>query len=240
MAEISFVACRDSCAVHRPRPALRDAATIPRRGSESIPDRSRSTPASGLQVTRANIWPVSRSTDATCATASPAGYVPSMPDVTSLSPGWISAFGDRKRSSGSLAGPGAVHDAAKTAALDLDRHRVILVGHQRHLGHIRKYARDLADDADLVDHGLAELHARHVALVDEELLRERIAARVEHFGGDRGAGKALGHLEQRAQLRVFLVERADKPCTAGACVEQAAPCARRFRWRARVATRSRR
>ena len=42
----------------------------------------RSTPAIGLHVTRAKICPVSRSTDATCATASPAGYVPSIPEVT--------------------------------------------------------------------------------------------------------------------------------------------------------------
>jgi hypothetical protein len=53
-----------------------------------------------LQVTRAKICPVSRSTETTCATASPAGYVPSIPEVISRSPAWISTLGERKRSSG--------------------------------------------------------------------------------------------------------------------------------------------
>ena len=92
-----------------------------------------------------------------------------MPDVTSMSPTWISAFGAMKRSSGARPAPGAEEHRAHAAALDLDRHRVILVGDQRHFGHVRKHARDLTDDADLVDHRLADLHARDVALVDEKL-----------------------------------------------------------------------
>ena len=113
-----------------------------------------------------------------------------MPDVTSRSPGWISALGDRKRSSGRRPVPAPNMHAAHAAALDLHRHRVILVGDQRDLRHVREHARDLADDAQLVDHRLPGLDAGALALVDEHLLRERVAAGVQHFGGDRRAAEA--------------------------------------------------
>ena len=107
----------------------------------------RSTPASGVHVMRANIWPVSRSSVATRATARPGGYVPSRPDVTSTSPTWMSADGAMKRSSGGRPAPAPKSTRAHAAALDLDRHRVILVGDERHFGHVRKHARHLPDHA---------------------------------------------------------------------------------------------
>ena len=52
---------------------------------------------------------------------------------------------------------------------------MVLVGEERHFGHVGEYARYLTDDADLVDHRLAGLHAGGFALVDKKLLREWIA-----------------------------------------------------------------
>jgi len=105
---------------------------------------------------------------------------------------------------GQTAGAGAEHDAAQSAALHLHRHRVILVRHQRDLGHVRKHPRHLADDAELVDDRLAGAHTGALALVDEHLLREGIAPGIHHFGGDRRALKALVDLQQRTQLCVLL------------------------------------
>ena len=56
--------------------------------------------------------------------------------------------------------PEAEGDRAQAAAGVLHRHRLGLVRDQRHLGHEREHARDLADHAHVVDHGLA-LRARH-------------------------------------------------------------------------------
>ena len=114
---------------------------------------------------------------------------------------------DRRRETqlGRAAGAVAEQHAARAAALDLDGHRLVLVGEQRHLGHVGKYARHLADDAVFIDHARARLDAGARALVDEDLLRERIAARVEHLDRDRGGGVVRAHVEQRAQPRILVL-----------------------------------
>ncbi len=59
----------------------------------------------------------------------------------------------------------------------------------------------------LVDHRPPGLHARRLALVDKELLRERIAAGIEHFGRGRIDRDARLELHQPAQPRIFLLDR---------------------------------
>ena len=67
--------------------------------------------------------------------------------------------------------------AAHAAALDLHRHRVVLVGQQRHFGHVRKHAGDLADDA--VDRN--DLH--RAVWHGEQVLREKLASIGACVGG---------------------------------------------------------
>ena len=80
------------------------------------------------------------------------------------------------------AGPGTDQQRANAAALDLHRDRVILLGQQRDLGDGGKRPRHLADDADVVDDGLARPDLVVCSLVDEYLLAERIAAEIQHLG----------------------------------------------------------
>ena len=58
-----------------------------------------------------------------------------------------------------------------------------------------------------LSHAMADLHARDVSLVDEQLLRKRISPGVEHLGRRGGARKPRRHLQQGPQLRVLLVEQ---------------------------------
>src|SRR6185437_12799102 len=209
-------ACRVPTVAHprrpRARPPFFSASTSPgssgRAGNaadcESTSRNSLwSMPASGLQKMRANIWPESRSTSTIRATANPGGYVPSSPDVT------ISDAQIRRRRGetqlGRAAGAVAEEHAARAAALDLDGNRLVAIGEQRHFGHVGKYARHLADDAVFIDHARACLDAGARALVDEDLLRERITARVEHLHGDRSGDILRAHVEQRAQSRILVL-----------------------------------
>jgi hypothetical protein len=102
-----------------------------------------------------------------------------------------------------VSGARAVEHRAHAAALDLHRHRLILVGDERHFRHERKYTRHLAHDALRVDDRLS-LHESGIgALVDEELLRKWIAAGVEHFSDGRCAAVARAQIEQRFEPRIL-------------------------------------
>ncbi len=83
---------------------------------------------------------------------------------------------------------------------------MIPVGEKRHFRHRRKHARSLSDHALIVDDGVARPDAGVAALVDEHLLAERIAAGVQNFDGDRRAGVALLHGEQRLQSRILFAQ----------------------------------
>jgi hypothetical protein len=132
------------------------------------------------------------------ATASPAGYVPSSPEVTS-----------RRRGEAQFReppGPVAEQHAARAVALELHRNGLVAIGDERHLGHVRKHARHLPDDAARVDDARARLDAGARSLVDEKLLRERIAARVEHLHGGGAGGVLRADVEQRPQPRVLFLD----------------------------------
>ena len=124
-----------------PAPASRPFA----RGPAPAGAGRRPRPAGAM--IRANAYAASRSMRATRATGSPRGYTPSMPEVTSRSPFWMSAFAAMKRSSIVVAVAGAEGDGAQAVAHDLHRDRLVLVGDQRHLGEERVHARHLADHA---------------------------------------------------------------------------------------------
>ena len=89
-----------------------------------------------------------------------------MPEVTSRSPFWKSALSGMKRSSSAPSLPVPDEHRAQAVAHVLHRHDLVLVGDQRDLGKPRIDARHLADDAAVVDHRLAGLHAVLRALVD--------------------------------------------------------------------------
>ena len=86
---------------------------------------------------------------------------------------------------------------------------MILVGHQRYFGHVRKDSCHLADDADLVDHRLANLYPRDVTLVDDKLLRKRVSPGIEHVGRRGGLREPRRHLQQGPQPRILLLEQGE-------------------------------
>src|SRR6185369_15854958 len=102
---------------------------------------------------------------------------------------------------------GAAQDRAQTIAQALHGHGLILVRDQRDFRQPRIDARHLADDTDLVDHGLARLYAVLLAFVDHDLARKKVAPRVEHLGEYRALGEALPRAEQFTQMRVFSRQR---------------------------------
>ena len=82
----------------------------------------------------------------------------------------------------------------------------LAVGDEGDFRHRGEHPRDLAHDAEVVEHGVTGLHAGVGALVDEHLLAERIASGVEHLDSDAGAREALLHVEQRLQACRFLAK----------------------------------
>ena len=116
------------------------------------------------------------------------------------------------------AGAGAEEHAAHAAALDLDRHRMVLVGDERHFRHERQHARHLPHHPLRVDDRVAGVEIRIRPLVDEELLRERIAAGVEHLDDRRRAAVARAQVEQRLEpcvlaARARLAPAQPEPCS---------------------------
>jgi len=83
------------------------------------------------------------------------------------------------------------------------RDGMILVRDQRDLRHLRENARHLADDAGFVDDRRAGLHAVATALVDIELLGERVATRIQHLDRGRRAGIARLELEESLEALVL-------------------------------------
>jgi len=120
-----------------------------------------------------------------------------------------------------VAGAGAEQHAPHAAALDLDRHRMILVGEKRHFRHERQHTRHLPDHALRVDDRVTRVEVGVGPLVDENLLRERIAARVENFDDRRRALIARAHVEQRLEARIF-VARANRPLRGRTLLDEAA------------------
>ena len=113
--------------------------------------------------------------------------MPSRPDVTSLSPIWMSAVGAMKRSSGARPAP-APNSTLRTPlrstctgtawSLSVTSVTSAMYGNTRVTW---------PDDADVVDRPPAGVDAGVGAAVDEQLLRERIAAGVEHLDRRRRA-----------------------------------------------------
>ena len=102
------------------------------------------------------------------------------PDVTRTIADLDVRGGRHEAELGRRARAGAVEHRAHAAALDLDRHRVVLVGDERDLGHVREHARDLADDAVRIDDRLARRAAQR-----RRPCRRRASART-----DRGSCRA--------------------------------------------------
>ena len=117
---------------------------------------------------------------------------------------------------GRAPGARAIEHRAHAAALDLHGHRVVLVGDQRHLRHVGIHARDLPDDAVGIDHGLAGPDVGIGALVDEQLLRERVTAGVEDLDGGGRRRVARPGIEQRPQAARFPAAAAANACAAAA------------------------
>jgi hypothetical protein len=108
---------------------------------------------------RANICPVSRSTLIPSATASPAVRAVDARRDEAIADADVGG-GRGEAELGRAAGAVAEHHAADAAALDLHRHGMLAVGDERHLRHRGEHARDLADHALIVEHGVAGLSRR--------------------------------------------------------------------------------
>ena len=97
----------------------------------------------------------------------------------------------------------AIGHAAHAVAQQLHRNRLLFIGQQGHFRGKREYARDLADHAQVVDHGPAQLDAVLDAAIEHDLAGGRIARVVQDFGQHGFDRHALARFHQFAQMVVF-------------------------------------
>jgi len=97
----------------------------------------------------------------------------------------------------------AVDDAAQAVAQDLHCDRLVLVSQQGDLRRGREHASHLPDHTNGVDHRLACLQARRLALAQHELAAEPVARLVYDFGDPRGHAATFTDRKKRSQVRVL-------------------------------------
>ncbi len=99
---------------------------------------------------------------------------------------------------------GADRNGVHASALDLNRHRVLGIGHQDDLGTPRADARGLSEHTEVVHDGLAAEHTVARAAIDQQPLPQAVQFDIDHLGRHPVIGHGRQRSAQAAQLRVFV------------------------------------